>query len=62
VKAILAIAILCIVSLSLSVRGTTLPSSEPAENEVRAAEAARTTALLYVDLPALDKRMADDVT
>ena len=61
-KRIVPIAVLFAAGFSFVITAVPILVADSAEAEVRAAETARTTALLHGDLPALEKLMADDLT
>ncbi|HXR33516.1 MAG TPA: nuclear transport factor 2 family protein [Verrucomicrobiae bacterium] len=61
-KRIVATVVLFTANLSLAITAIPVAGADSAEAAVRAAETARTTALIHADLPALDKLMAEDVT
>jgi hypothetical protein len=61
-KSGLTIAVLFIASLSFSALNNSISKGDSAEADVRAAETARTNALVRGDVPGLEKLIADDVT
>jgi ketosteroid isomerase-like protein len=61
-KCALALATLFFVSLWLAATTSSVVEAQSEEAEVRAAETARTNALVHADVTALEKFMADDVT
>ena len=61
-KCVLAFAVLIATSLWSAATTSSVVKSESPDAEVRAAETARTNALVHGDIAALEKLMADDVT